>query len=31
VSRSYRKPYTAVTGTKSAHADKKVAARGLGV
>jgi len=29
VSRSYRKPYTAVTGTKSAHVDKKVAARGL--
>jgi hypothetical protein len=29
VSRSYRKPYTAVTGTKSAHNDKKMAARGL--
>jgi len=29
VSRSYRKPYTAITGTKSAHADKKVAARGV--
>ena len=29
MSRSYRKPYTAVTGTKSAHADKKVAARGV--
>jgi hypothetical protein len=29
VSRSYRKPYTAVTGTKSAHSDKKLAARGL--
>ena len=29
MSRSYRKPYTAVTGTKSAHVDKKVAARGL--
>ncbi len=29
MSRSYRKPYTAITGTKSAHADKKVAARGV--
>jgi hypothetical protein len=29
VSRSYRKPYTTVTGTKSAHNDKKIAARGL--
>jgi hypothetical protein len=29
VSRSYRKPYAAVTGTKSAHNDKKIAARGL--
>jgi len=29
VSRSYRKPYTAVTGTKSAHDDKKFVARGL--
>lgn len=29
MSRSYRKPYTAITGTQSAHADKKMAARGL--
>ena len=29
MSRSYRKPYAAVTGTKSAHEDKKTAARGL--
>jgi hypothetical protein len=29
VSRSYRKPYTAVTGTRSAHDDKKTAARGM--
>ena len=29
MSRSYRKPYTAITGTRSAHADKKFAARGL--
>ena len=29
MSRSYRKPYTAFTGNKSAHADKKIAARGL--
>lgn len=29
MSRSYRRPYTAVTGNKSAHADKKLAARGL--
>lgn len=29
MSRSYRKPYAAVTGTKSAHEDKKIAARGL--
>lgn len=29
MSRSYRKPYAAITGTKSAHADKKVAARGV--
>ena len=29
MSRSYRKPYAAITGTKSAHADKKTAARGL--
>ncbi len=29
MSRSYRKPYTAVTGNKSAHDDKKLAARGL--
>ena len=29
MSRSYRKPYTAVTGAKSAHDDKKFAARGL--
>ncbi len=29
MSRSYRKPYAAVTGTKSAHNDKKIAARGL--
>lgn len=29
MSRSYRKPYTAITGTQSAHADKKMASRGL--
>ena len=29
MSRSYRKPYSAITGTKSAHEDKKTAARGL--
>ena len=29
MSRSYRKPYAAVTGTKSAHADKTFAVRGL--
>jgi hypothetical protein len=29
VSRSYRKPYAAITGNKSAHDDKKVAARGV--
>lgn len=29
MSRSYRKPYAAVTGAKSAHDDKKMAARGL--
>jgi hypothetical protein len=29
VSRSYRKPIRPLRGTKSAHADKKVAARGL--
>ena len=29
MSRSYRKPYAAITGTKSAHEDKKAAARGL--
>ena len=29
MSRSYRKPYAAVTGTKSAHKDKKMAARGV--
>ena len=29
MSRSYRKPYTAITGVNSAHHDKKVAARGV--
>ena len=29
MSRSYRKPYAAITGTKSVHEDKKTAARGL--
>ena len=29
MSRSYRKPYTAVTGVRSAHRDKKTAARGM--
>ena len=29
MSRSYRKPYTAITGVSSAHHDKKIAARGL--
>ena len=29
MSRSYRKPYTAITGVRSAHQDKKIAARGM--
>ena len=29
MSRSYRKPYTAITGVRSAHHDKKTAARGM--
>src|SRR5580698_8210731 len=29
VSRSYRKPYTAITGVSSAHHDKKTAVRGM--
>jgi len=28
VARSYRKPYSAITGVRSAHADKRTAARG---
>ena len=29
MSRSYRKPYTAITGVSSAHHDKKTAVRGM--